>query len=185
MSQNAITRVLDRLRNGDRSAWDDLMPLVYRSLHDQAGQLMRRERPEHTLQPTALVNEAYLRLVSQDGVQWEDRLHFHNAAAQAMRRVLVDGARARLRQKRGGTWIRVPLEDRPEPDRSPQIDVLDLDRALSKLAEEDARSVRVVELLHFGGMTVRETGEVLGISERTVKRDWQFARAWLRRELRE
>ena len=176
-----VTALLHRLNRGDTAAFDQLMPLVYRQLRRQAALLMRGERSDHTLQPTALINEAFLRLVDQTDVRWQNRAHFLAVAAQAMRRVLVDHARARLRAKRGAGAQRVELDDLGQaPVMASPEDVLDLHQALHALAEIDPQQGRVVELRYFGGLTIEETAQVLDISPATVKREWTMAKAWLR-----
>jgi RNA polymerase sigma factor (TIGR02999 family) len=159
------------------------MPLVYAELRRLARSYLQRERESHTLQPTALVHEAYLRLVDQTRVTWENRAHFFGVAAQLMRRILVDHARARDAVKRGGSAVKLSLEEghfRPEASEG---DLLALDEALERLGATDARMSRVVEMRFFGGLSEAETAEVLGISDRTVRRDWQMAKLWLYREL--
>jgi len=178
-----VTQLLQGVRDGDERAISRLMPLVYGELRRLAGRYMRDERGNHTLQPTALVHEAYLRLVDQKGVKWQGRAHFMGVAAQMMRRILVDHARGHARVKRGGAQIRVPLEEAmvlPENDGQ----LLALDEALKRLSEIDPRQSRIVELRFFGGLSVEETAEVLGVSPKTVKRDWSVARAWLHAEIR-
>jgi len=170
---------------GDSEAAAKLMPLLYDELHRLAVYYMRSERVGHTLQPTALVNEAYLRLVDQRESNWQNRAHFIAAAAQAMRRVLIDHARSKQRVKRGGMQVKVPLEDVAIAAEEQVQDLIALDAALDRLAEVDIRQSKIVELRYFGGLTVEQTAEVLGISAPTVKRDWAVARAWLHRELRE
>jgi RNA polymerase sigma factor (TIGR02999 family) len=182
-----ITRLLEELQRGSGEAGERLIPLVYRELHGLAAQYLRRERGDHTLQPTALVNEVYLRLVGQHAVQWQNRAHFFGIAAQIMRRILVDHARRRHAAKRMG-GRRVTLDDRAADERAAAagaraIDLIALDQALGRLAALDARQARVVELRFFGGLDVEQTAEALGIAPATVKRDWTFARAWLQREL--
>ncbi len=182
----AITRLLEEVRDGDQRAADRLLPVVYEELRRLAQAHLRDERPGHTLQATALVHEVYLRLVDQTRVQWQDRAHFFAVAAQAIRRILVDHARGRARQKRGGGGApRVPLEEAAEVAASPGIDLLALHRALDRLAEQNPVPARVVELRYFGGLTSEEAASVLGISNRTAERHWQFARAWLYQELSE
>lgn len=178
-----ITQLLGRMKAGDRSAAERLMPLVYTQFRALAAQYLRKERGNHTLQPTALVNEAYLRLLDQSRVQWQGRTHFFAVGAQAMRRILVDHARRRQRLKHGGQRARVTLDEGValSPDRDQ--DVLALDEALVKLAELDERQAKVVELRFFAGLTVDEAAEVLDVSKRTVEGDWTMARAWLHREL--
>lgn len=179
-----ITQLLHRWRAGDATALDDLIAAIYTELHRLARIYLRRERSHHTLQTTALVNEAYLRLVRQDRVEWQSREHFLGIAAQAMRRILVDYARSRQYGKRGGPHRQlVPLEDAAvfAPERSPAI--LALDEALDRLAAFDERKARVVELRYFGGLTVEEAARLLEVSPATVMRDWSLAKAWLQREL--
>jgi RNA polymerase sigma factor (TIGR02999 family) len=163
---------------------EELIPLVYAELRWLAHREMRRERPGHTLQTTALVNEAYLRLVESQGVRWQNRAHFIAVCAQLMRRILVDHARARGSLKRGGQTVHVPLEDAPVGSPPPDEDLIALDEALTRLAAVDMRKSRVVELRHFGGLSVEETAEALDVSPDTVMRDWKVAKLWLLRELR-
>ncbi len=160
------------------------MPLLYNELHRLAMHYMRNERPGHTLQATALVNEAYLKLIDQREANWESRSHFIAVAAQVMRNVLIDHARGRQRVKRGGLQQKVPLEDVVLISEEQSDDLIALDTAMRRLSEIDERQSRIVELRYFGGLTVEQTAEVLGISPKTVKRDWAVARAWLHRELR-
>jgi RNA polymerase sigma factor (TIGR02999 family) len=169
--------------NGDPDALDQLAPLVYRELHRLAIRYMGRERPGHTLQATALVHEAYVRLIDWQKVQWQNRAHFFAASAQVMRRILVDYARSRLYAKRGGHARPVSLDDAPEVSHS-LTDLLDLDLALNRLSALDARTAQVVELRYFGGLSVEEAAEVLNVSPITVIRSWNFAKAWLLRELK-
>jgi RNA polymerase sigma-70 factor (ECF subfamily) len=176
-----VTRLLLDLSNGRREATDELLPLVYAELRDLAARLLRHERPDHTLQPTALVHEAYLRLVDQRVGTWENRAHFLGIAAQAMRRILVDHARRRATAKRRGA--RVTLDEELSPATGPSVDLLEIDAALERLAALDERQARVVEFRFFGGLNVEETAAALGIGTATVKRDWTLARAWLHREL--
>src|SRR5262245_10142661 len=178
-----ITQLLIEWNNGRSGALEDLLPLVYRELRQLAAQRLRRERPDHTLQPTALVHEAYIRLVDQRRVHWKNRAHFYAAAAHIMRRILVDRARARKTDKRGGGWERVTLVGDGTPGGSRDVDVLALDDALERLAAWDPQQERIVELRYFGGLTLEETAEVIGISTATVKREWAIARAWLRAQL--
>lgn len=186
-SRTDVTRLLIAWSNGDTSAADELMPLIYNELHQAAARAMRREAIGHTLQPTALVNEVYLRLADQSHAKWENRAQFFGVAAQVMRRVLVDHARARMSEKRGGGHRTITLDDvHDAPEHSEQsngVDVLELHEALEKLAALDPKQARVVELRYFSGLTIDETAEALGISAATVKREWTFARAWLWREL--
>jgi RNA polymerase sigma-70 factor, ECF subfamily len=191
-SQTAdITLLLRAWRAGDQSALDRLTPLVYGELRRLACKFMQQERPDHTLQATALVNEAYLRLIDIRAVDWQDRAHFMAIAAQTMRRVLVDAARARAAQKRGGDMERVDpgtsgvdLDGMPAPGTDRALELCALDEALDALARMDSRRAKVIELRFFGGLTVEETAEILQISPQSVMRDWRLARAWLTRELR-
>lgn len=179
-----VTGLLVAWRNGDRDALDRLMVDVYDELKRLAHHFMRAERADHVLQTTALVNEAYLRMVDVARVSWQNRTHFFAVAAQLMRRVLVDAARERDARKRGGGLRFVPLEDAPSPEGEAVVDLVALDEALDALALIDPRKVRVVELRYFGGLDVHETAEVLGISPDTVMRDWKLAKLWLYRQLR-
>jgi RNA polymerase sigma-70 factor, ECF subfamily len=177
-----VTRLLDELSAGATGAADRLAQLVYDELHVIAVAAMRREADGHTWQPTELVHEAFVRLVKQDRIEWKNRSHFFGIASQAMRRLLVDHARARRQQKRDG-GVRVTLDEGIAAEGDRQVDMLDLHQALEKLAALDPRQVRIVELRFFVGLSAEETGETLGISLATVKRDWTLARAFLRREL--
>jgi RNA polymerase sigma factor (TIGR02999 family) len=181
-SQN-ITELLVGYGRGDKEALDQLMPIVYEELRRQAARYLRREQAGHTLQTTALIHEAYVRLVDQRNVQWQNRAHFFGVAAQMMRRILVDHARTKKRVKRGGSDIRVSLAGANVAVKGQDLDVVALDEALNHLAQIDEQQSRVVELRYFSGLTVEETAEVMGISKATVKRDWSVARAWLYREL--
>jgi len=178
-----VTQLLIELKRGSKNAEDRLVPLVYSELRRIAAQFLRREAPGHTLQPTALVHEAYLRLTRMQEIDWQSRSHFFAIAATLMRRILVDHARAHLAQKRGVGWKAVDLETTVliSPGRSEEI--LALDDALQELAQLDERQCRIVELRFFSGMSEEETGQVLGISARTVKRDWRVAKAWLYNQL--
>jgi RNA polymerase sigma factor (TIGR02999 family) len=178
-----ISRLLRAWGDGDQAALNQLTPLVYTELHQIAHRHMRQQLPGQTLQTTALVNEAYLRLVNVEGVRWQDRTHFFAVSAQIMRRVLVDSARAHLADKRGGRLPHVYLDD--SVDASPQSseDLIALDDALNALEEMDPRKARVVELRFFAGLSVEQTAEALKISAPSVKRDWKLAKAWLSREL--
>lgn len=184
-----ITRLLKAWGRGDSDALDRLTPLVYERLHRMARSYMRNERPGHTLQPTALVNEAFLRLVDTRDLEWTDRAHFFAVCARVMRRILVDAARSRAAIKRGGEADRVEHRTAIDFDRLPasvtemSAQVCALDEALTTLARMDPRRAQVIELRFFGGLTVEETGEVLQVSPQTVMRDWRLARAWLAREL--
>jgi RNA polymerase sigma-70 factor (ECF subfamily) len=185
LNENAgeITQLLQAMRTGDESAAEKLLPLVYQELHRLAKSYMRRERAEHTLQPTALINEAYLRLANDD-IDWQNREHFIGVAAQVMRRVLVDYARQHNAQMRGGGLKRVELQGELAISPERIDEVLSLDEALGWLAKENPRQARIVELRYFGGLSVEQTAAMLGIAERSVKRDWALARVWLFRKLR-
>jgi len=180
---NDVTELLLAWSAGNASALDELTPIVYAELHRIARRCMAGERKEHSLQATALVNEAYLRLVDTRRMQWQDRSHFYAVAASLMRRILVDHARARDSQKRGGNARRVSLDESALVSPEPAVDLVDLDNALQKLAQLDPRKVRVVELRFFAGLEVQETADVLGVSPDTVMRDWRLARSWLAREM--
>jgi len=178
-----ITELLVGYGRGDKEALDKLMPIVYDELRRQAARYLRREQAGHTLQTTALIHEAYVRLVDQRNVQWQNRAHFFGIAAQMMRRILVDHARGKRRAKRGGSDVKVSLADATIPVKERDLDVVSLDEALTRLAEIDEQQSKVVELRFFSGLTVEETAEVMHISPATVKRDWSMAKAWLHREL--
>ena len=178
-TEPGVTQLLDDLTAGKEEALDRLLPVVHGELRKQAARYLRRERGNHTLQPTALVNEAFLKLVEQRDVRWQNRAHFFGVAAQAMRRILVDHARAHRRLKRGGPAARVTLEDAMIAEQSRSVDMLALDQALQRLEALDPRQARVVELRFFAGLSVEETAEVMAISPATVKREWSMARAWL------
>ena len=178
-----ITQLLVAWSGGRREALDDLLPLVYDELRRLASRYLRHESPDHTLQPTALVHEAYLRLVDQRRVRWRNRAHFYGIAAQIMRRILVDHARAQRAEKRGAGWERVPLIEEEMPASAGDVDVLALDEALARLAAFDPQQAQIVELRYFGGLTIDEVAEVVGVSAATVVREWTIAKAWLRAEL--
>lgn len=178
-----VTNLLLRWGEGDRQAFDALAPLVYDELRRLAGRYLRRERSDHTLQSTALVHEAYLRLVDQRNVRWQNRAQFFGLAAELIRRILVDHARARQAAKRGGAVYKLTLDEALDASAPRDLDLVRLDDAMKALAELDSQQARVVELRFFAGLTIEETAEVLGISPATVKRDWLVAKAWLRREL--
>jgi RNA polymerase sigma factor (TIGR02999 family) len=188
-SDKEITGLLNALNDGNRDeALDALIPFVYKELHRQAHRYLSGERANHTLQTTALINEAYLRLVEQKDVRWQNRAHFFYLAANMMRRILVDYAKTKYRAKRGGKDVNLPLEEAfavalETANEATKIDLIVLDEALNKLALKDEQEARIVELRYFSGLTVEETAEVLGISTMTVKRDWNVAKAWLRREI--
>jgi RNA polymerase sigma factor (TIGR02999 family) len=179
-----VTQLLRAWAGGDPGALEALTPLVYAELHQRAARAMAAERPDHTLQPTALVHEAFVRLMNSTDVVWEDRAHFFALSARLMRRILVDFARARRREKRGGGGTPVPLDDIAvaSPQKAPYV--VALDDALIRLAEVDPRKSEVVELRFFGGLSVEETADVLKLSRATVMRDWKVARLWLLREIR-
>ena len=164
---------------GNNAAAEELMPLVYDELHKVAARYLRKERPDHTLQPTALVNEAYLKLIDISSVEWQDRAHFFAVSSNVMRRILVDYARAQATDKRGGALQKVELDEAVSFQRESQVDLLALNDALDKLAELDERQSQIVEMRFFGGLTVEETAEVLKVSARTIKREWAMAKAWL------
>jgi RNA polymerase sigma factor (TIGR02999 family) len=175
--------LLVRWREGDRHALDDLLPLVYDELHRLAGYYMRGERPSHTLQTSALVNEAYLRLAGAEDIQWQNRAHFFAISAQVMRHILVDHARRRNKEKRGGVVQKVELDEAMLVSDERAAEVVALDDALKSLAKIDPRKSQLVELRFFGGMSIDETAEVMQVSPGTVMRDWTIAKAWLLREI--
>lgn len=180
----AITELLIRWNAGDESALDKLMPLVESELRRLAGNYLRRERPGHTLQPTALVNEAYLKLVDQRDAKWQNRAHFYGIAAKLMRRILVDHARVKFAEKRGGAGQqRLSITSAQGLTATPDLDMLALHEALEELAQLDPQQERIVELKFFGGLSIDEVAEVLSIGHATVERDWKMARAWLRLKL--
>ena len=181
--QHEVTRILQDWSGGDPEAPERLMPFVYDELRRLARAFLFKERGAHTLQPTALVHEAYLRLVDQRSVSWQNRAHFYGIAASMMRRVLIDHARAHAAEKRGGEAIRLSLDDVHLSLEQRAVGLLDLDEALARLAEMDERKSKIVELRFFGGLSDEEVAEVLGVSTRTVLRDWKKARLWLFREL--
>lgn len=185
-SSDDVTGLLARWSHGDPRALEQLLPLIYTECERIAVRQLRRERPEHSLDPTALVHEMYLRVVDQRRATWQNRVQFFGVAAQIMRRILVDHARARRTDKRGGASVFVSLAAAANaPDATGVADVLAIDEALERLAMHDPGQVRIVELRFFAGLTVEETAEVVGRSPSTVKREWRLARAWLYRELRE
>lgn len=179
-----ITRLLIAWSEGDHAALEKLLPLIERELHRIASRFMRREKPCHTLQTTALVNEAYFRLVDQKNVRWQNRAHFYAIAAKIMRRILINYARDSHRAKRGGGALQVSLSEVALITTEDSSELIALDGALKRLAEIDERKSRVVELRYFGGLNVEETAEVLDISPATVAREWKMAKAWLAREIR-
>ena len=178
-----ITQLLQAASGGDERAHAALVPVVYEELRRRAGALMRRETPNHTLQATALVHEAYLRLIQQDRADWQGRAHFFAMASQFMRRILVDHARSRSRDKRGGGVVRVQLDEGLAISPQRDADVLALDDALQRLAELDPRQAEIVVMRFFGGLTVDEVAAALDVSKRTVEAEWTMVKAWLRREL--
>lgn len=178
-----VTQLLADASAGDRQAVDQLLPVVYDELRALAGQMMRHERPDHTLQPTALVHEAYEKLVDQTRAQWQDRAHFFAVAAQVIRRILVDHARGHDRAKRGGGRARLALDERLVAAYENMVDLVALDEALERLAASESQQAQVVEMRFFSGLTIEETAAVLGVSTSTVERDWRYARAWLYRAL--
>jgi len=182
-SPNQITEQLIAWSNGDEAALERLIPAVYQELRRMAQHYLRGEDSGHSLQPTALVHEAYLRLIDQTKVEWQNRAHFFGVAAQMMRRILIDHAKAKHRVKRGGTAVKVMLDENANFTHERASELLALDDALQRLARMDERKSRIVELRYFGGLTVEETAQVLGISDKTVMRDWNLAKAWLYREL--
>ena len=178
-----VTGLLKKWSDGDAAALDELMPLVERELRRLAGAFLRRERPDHTLQPTALVNEAYLRLIDQRDAHWQNRSQFFAVAAQLMRRILVDHARAHSAAKRGGPGYKFSLGEAEQFGTKPDLEIVALHEVLERLAKIDPRQGQVVELRFFGGLTIEQTAEVMNISHATVEREWTMAKAWLLREL--
>ena len=182
VSEN-ITQLLIDLSNGDRDAVDILLPVIYDELRKLASSYLRRERPDHTLQPTALVHEAYLRLVDQTRVNWQNRAHFLGVAAQIMRRLLVDHARRHNAEKRGQDYQKISLDENIDRAVERSSRLIALDDALKALAEFDEQKARVVELRYFGGLSIEETADVMGVTPTTIKRHWRFAKAWLHGEM--
>jgi RNA polymerase sigma factor (TIGR02999 family) len=184
-SQQDVTQKLQAWSEGNRDALDELIPIVYDELHKQASRYLKQERTGHTMQTTSLINEAYMKLVEHKDMRWQNRAHFFAIAATLMRRILIDHARTKYRDKRGGDDIKLPLEEAAELAATDEnnIDLITLDEALTRLAEIDEQAARVVELRYFADLNIEETAEVLHISPATVKRDWQTAKAWLRHEL--
>ncbi len=186
MEENSqhITQLLNQWSDGDAEVLDDLLPLVYKELRRQAAGYLRRERSDHTLQPTALINEAYLKLIDQRDVKWQNRAHFFAIAAQAMRRILVDYARERHREKRGGAAENLPIDEALTiVSQEKSVDLVALDEALNNLAQFDERQAKVVELRYFSGLSIDEAAEVLNVSNVTIRRDWNMAKAWLHQEI--
>jgi len=182
-SESAVTQLLARWRSGDQQALDALMPLVYDELRRLARHHLRMERSDHTLQSTALVHEAYMRLAGRSSPEWQNRAHFFGIAAHLMRQILVEHARGRDAAKRGGGATRLTLDESLVSSQQKDVDVIVLDKALQELTQLDAQQGRIVELRFFAGLTIEDTSEVLGISPATVKRDWVTARAWLFRAM--
>jgi|SRR5215510_3284524 len=182
-SSQEVTRLLVAWRNGDQEALERLTPLVYVELHRLAHRCMRRERPDHILQTSALVNEVFLRLIDYPQIDWRDRAHFFRLAAQMMRQILIDHARSQARNKRGGGLHQVSFEETAIVSEERAAELIALDDALNALATFDLDKSRIVELRFFGGLTNEEVGEVMGLSLRTVEREWRKARAWLRRAI--
>ncbi len=179
------TQILQQLADGDSDAAGRLLPLVYEELRARAAAHFRHQPADHTLQPTALVHEAYLKMIDQTAPQWKDRAHFLAVAATAMRQILIDHARASKADKRGGNWQRVAIDGEAAPADMSELDVLALDDALQQLAKVDSRQARITELRFYGGLSVDEVAESLGVSPRTVDIDWKMAKAWLSRALSE
>jgi RNA polymerase sigma factor (TIGR02999 family) len=182
-SPQDVTQLLAKWKSGDQGALEDLTPLVYNELRRLARAYLRRERPDHTLEGTALVHEAYLRLIDQRQVEWRNRNHFFALAAELIRRILVDHARARVAAKRGGSNLKLSLDESIAPAEEKDLDLVALDDALKALANADSQQSRIVELRYFAGLTIEETADVLSISPATVKRDWAMAKAFLKREM--
>lgn len=184
MNPTSITRILEQIADGDNRAVDELLPVLYEELKKLANYHLASERPDHTLQPTALVHEAYLRMAGQDQVKWQNKAHFMAIASKAMRRVLVDHARGRAAKKRGGDPQRITLDEAWTPKTGPRtMDLLALDQSLTRLGEKHPEKASLVEMRFFGGLKEGEIAEVLGISSRTVVRHWKFAQAWLYQDL--
>jgi RNA polymerase sigma factor (TIGR02999 family) len=179
-----VTQLLERWGRGDQSALEELTPLVYSELRNVADAYVRRERPGHTLQPTALVNEVYLRLIGRKQTRWQGRRHFYGIAARLMRQVLVEHARKHNAEKRGGGRVAVTLDHFQEVSNTPDVDILAVHEALERLARFDAHQARIVELRFFGGLSIEEAAETLGVGHATVEREWAMAKAWLRNELK-
>jgi RNA polymerase sigma-70 factor, ECF subfamily len=183
-SSENVSQLLMKWSEGDKAALEELMPLVYNELRRLAGNYLRRERQNHTLQPTALVNEAYLKLIDQKSPRWQNRAQFYGVAAQLMRRILVDHARQHRAVKRGGpSQERLSITSAGQLGEKPDLDLLALHEALEELKTFDPQQERIVELRYFGGLSIEETAEVMGIGHATVERDWKMARAWLRQKL--
>ena len=184
-SSKNVTQLLADWGSGDKQALEELMAVVYQELHRLANYYLRRERQGHTLQATALINEAYLKIIDQHSVNWQNRAHFFGVAAQMMRRILVDHARSHLYAKRGGGAQKLTLDEALSvPQQERDLELVALDDALQKLEEMDAQQAKIIELRFFGGLTIEETAEVLSISPATVKREWSWAKAWLYNEIK-
>lgn len=179
-----VTRILNAIEQGETKATDNLLPLLYEELRSIAAQKLAQERPGHTLQATALVHEAYVRLIGSTSQNWQNRGHFFSAAAEAMRRILIDNARRKRRVKRGGDHHRIELNEATMADQSRSEDLLALDEALTRLDEHDSTAAELVKLRYFSGLTLEEIAQVQGLSRSTVTKNWTYARAWLHRELR-
>jgi len=184
MGEVQVTQILNDLSGGDQQAAARLLPLVYDELRALAGSFFARQTPGHTLQPTALVHEAYLKLAEHEGARWENRAHFFAVAARAMRQVLMNHARDKVAAKRGGGWQRITLDAAVTPMATREIDILALDEALDRLNALSERQARVIELRFFGGLTIAEAAHILGVGTTTVEDDWHLAKAWLSRELK-
>ncbi len=182
-TQSEVTQLLRAWSQGDQSVLNELYQLVYDELHRLAHRYMRRENAGHTLQTTALVNEAYLRLADAKTLEWQDRAHFFAVSANVMRRILIDEARARRAERRGGDNLMIAIDEALDDGKEEDLDLIALDLALDGLAKINQRQSKVVELRYFGGLTVEETAAVLGVGPDTVMRDWRFAKAWLKREM--
>ena len=184
MENHEVTELLARWGEGDKAVLDRLFPLVYAELHRMAARYLRGERIDHTLQPTALINEAYLRLIDSNSITWENRAHFFGISARVMRRILVDHARQHRADKRGGEFEKVPIDASNEPaSKQEDIDLVALDAALTRLAEVDSEQSKLVELRYFAGLTIEDAAKVMSMPLGTAKRRWTSARAWLRREI--
>ncbi len=179
ITEPAVTQLLKEIQSGDKTALDQMLPLVYGELKKLASYQLRRERSNHTLQPTALVHEAYMRLINQREVNWRDRAHFFGLASQMMRRILVNHALAHKAEKRGGSEVMLSIDEVVNFSSQPGVDIANLDDALNRLERLDPQQSRIVEMRFFGGLTVEEVAEVLNISSTTVKREWRVAKAWL------
>jgi RNA polymerase sigma-70 factor (ECF subfamily) len=182
-SPQNITQLLVEWGNGDKEALDKLLPIVYEELRRQAERFLRRERPNHTLQPTALIHEAYLKLINQEHMRWQNRAQFFGIAAQLMRRILVDHARGKQAAKRGGEDVKLQLDEAMIGGRQKDVNLVTLDEALNRLGQLDEQQGKIVELRYFSGLSIDETSAAVSISPATVKRDWTIAKAWLRREI--